>query len=228
MKARFIGAGIALAVAAGAACVVDDSPLQLGNFRRMTQECTVVTEWVAGGGSLDVASTSSYLIGIQMSSQTGAVPQPSSEPGTEVINPAPNEIIVDTLEFEYASAGATVGSETQAIHFVVSPGSVDNLLVADLFAGPAGFATIASATSGTTVEVGVRALGKTRSGIAVQTNQAVFPVTVYNSGFPGCAPPSVQARTGPCGNVGGQDGTGVGCCPGGADGGTGDPSCLDQ
>jgi hypothetical protein len=228
MKARLVVGGIALALAVGAACVVDNSPLNIGNFRRLNEDCTVVTEFVAGGGSLDLSATSAYLVSMDLNSQTSAVPEPSGEPQTEVLNPASNEIIIDTLELDYASAGAPIGSETEGIHFVVSPGSIENRIVLELFGNPAGAAALAAATPGSTMEVGVRALGKTRSGTPVQTNRAVFPVFIFASGFPGCTPPAVQALTGPCGRVGGQDGTTVGCCPGDPDGGVVDRNCLDS
>ena len=226
MKARLmLGGGIALALTFGAGCVVDNSPLIIGNFHVLDEECAAITDVSIGGGSLDVSAVGGYVVAMDLSSQTAAVPEPVP-PQTEVSNGAANEIIIDTIEFDYTSGGTAVSSGTDGLHFVVRPGSVDNWLALELFGGPAGSAALAGGL-GSTINVGIRALGKTRSGVAIRTNRVVFPVYVYSSGFAGCAAPSLQATTGPCGRVGGQDDTVAGCCPADPTSGAVDRNCLD-
>jgi hypothetical protein len=219
MKARLVVAGIILGLALGVGCKVagDDSPLLLGNFHRFKEDCTPVTDVVAGGGSLDVSATTTYYIAADVHSQTSGVVQPGSQPGTDVVQGAPSEIIIDTIDLDYTSAdlGATIANETSPIHFVISPGSTGNWMGLNLFPGMADDTLESTVVFGqeATVEVGVRVSGRTRSGGSVSSNRAVFPITVYNAGFPGCTYPEQQAHTGPCDSVGGQDGTAVGCCP---------------
>jgi hypothetical protein len=217
---------MALALSAGAGCVVDDSPLVIGNFHAFDQDCGVLNDVSVGGGSLDLSAVGGYVIAMDLSSQTAAVPEPVP-PQTEVVNGTANEITIDTIEFDYSSAGATLASGTDRLHFVVRPGSVDNWLGLELFGGQAGNAALAGAVAGSSIEVGIRAVGSTRSGIPVRTNRVVFPVFVYSSGFAGCTAPAVQALTGPCGRVGGQDGARVGCCAPDPTSGVVDPNCLD-
>lgn len=227
MKSRFmLGGGIALALMSGAGCVVDDSPLVIGNFHLFDQECAVITDVSAGGGSLDLSAVGGYVIAMDLSSQTAAVPEPVPPQG-EVVSPYSNQITIDTIEFDYSSGGAQVASGTDRLHFVVDPGSVDNWAGIELFGGPAGAAALAAAVPGSTIEVGIRALGSTRSGVPIRTNRVVFPIFVYQSGFAGCTAPSQQAATGPCGRVGGQDGTLVGCCAPDPTTGVVDRNCLD-
>jgi hypothetical protein len=227
MKSRFVlGGGIALALAAGAGCVVDNSPLVIGNFHALDQDCAAITDVSVGGGSLDLSAMSGYLVAMDLSSQAAAVPEPVPPQG-EVLNGTANEITIDTIEFDYTSGGAAIASGTDELHFVVRPGSVDNWAAIELFGGTAGAEALAAALPGSTISVGIRALGSTRSGVPVSTNRVVFPVFVDASGFLGCAAPSLQATTGPCGRVGGQDGTVVGCCPADATTGAVDRNCLD-
>src|SRR5919198_5858095 len=127
MKARLVVAGIILGLALGVGCKVtgDDSPLLLGNFHRLKEDCTAVTDTVAGAGSLDVSSTTEYIIAVDVISQTSGVVQPGSQPGTDVVQGAPNEIVIDTVDFDYTSSdlGATIANETESMRFVISPGS---------------------------------------------------------------------------------------------------------
>jgi hypothetical protein len=231
MKAQLAVAGIILGIAAGIGCKASgsDSPLLLGNFHQLDSSCTPVTSVVAGAGSLDVSATSVYYVAVDVVSQTSGVVQPGSQPGTKVVSGAPSEIVIDTIDLDYASSdlGATIAPESYGIHFVISPGSTDNWMGLNLFPGMANETLASTVVFGqrASVEVGVRASGQTRAGVAVQSDRAVYPITVYNNGFPGCTYPDLQATSGPCGNVGGQDGTAVGCCPA-VDGGTADPNCL--
>ena len=227
MKSRFmLGGGIALALTAGAGCVVDDSPLVIGNFHPLDQECGAITNINVGGGSIDLSAVGGYVVAMDLSSQTSPVWEPSPAQD-DILSPYSNQIIIDTIEFDYASGGATIASGTDRLHFVVDPATPDNWAAIELFSGPAGAAAIAAAVPGSTIEVGIRALGTTRAGVAIRTNRVVFPIYVYASGFPGCTAPSLQAATGPCGRVGGQDGSLVGCCAPDPTTGVVDLDCLD-
>src|SRR5215211_4029090 len=103
MKAQLVVAGIGLGLALGVGCKVseDSSPLLLGNFHRFDEDCTVVTDLVAGRGSLDVSSRANYVISV------------------EVISQVSNKITLNTIEFDYTSPelGATIASQTQPFRF---------------------------------------------------------------------------------------------------------------
>jgi hypothetical protein len=206
------------AVALGAGCGVEDAPLLLGNFRPFdgtTCNLTTDTNIVSGAGSLDVAVTSRYITPVMVISQTHGVLRPcGQEPGTECVDPEPNTIVIERIFLEYRSEPEIgLADADYPIHFAVSPGSTESWMGVDMFPAAAGDTLLGEVVPGLEVGVivSVSAAGQTRAGTAVRSPPADFPITVFNSGFPGCGG-GFLAPTGPCGNTG-QDGSLLACCP---------------
>lgn len=215
MKNRLLLPLLLAALAAG--CVADDSPLLLGNFHPFdSNECAPNSALASGGGSLDVAATTFYIRPVDVVSQTATVVQPGGDPNTDINSTGPNQIIIDRIWLDYTSNPELgLADENYPIYFVIQPASDESWMILEFFPGQADDTLQASVTPGmeVSVVVGVRATGNTRGGTPVQSNRAEFPITVYNSGWPGCGVGQVQATNGPCNSVGGQDGFVPYCCP---------------
>ena len=228
MKKIALTLGLVVLALAGA-CVYDDSPILLQNFRTFEDDnCTPVGQdgLKATRGRLDLAGTTSYVKWLEIASQLQPTVQPGGTTGEQVQTTIPNQAIVDTVALSYSS-DPDLGIEdvSYPVTFSIDPATTDepNLLLVELFPGPAGEAlsNAVAVDETVTVNVSVRLMGRLRSGQAFTTNAVTYPVEVTRSPIT-CASGEVVARNGICGGPGGQDSTPVLCCP------ASNPLCADS
>lgn len=174
-------------------------------------------------GSLDISSRNRYLA--QFGIESILLPL-ETEVGDEVIAGAERlDFIADQMVVNYTLSGSSVTFEEEALamYALIRAGASAEQIV-DLI-GPKAAATLATAVPvGGVAELLVRfqLRGHLASGAAIRSTEITFPITVFNSGFTGCATGEGFNPAGPCGTGGGQDGIPV-CCP--ADATTGEVTC---
>jgi len=166
-------------------------------------------------GSLDLAGNTRYIAAFDWES----VLQPITTTinGDPLASPARNEWVLDHLVFNYSSTPSLSFQAEQLNGYAVqAPGASgsSNWIGLSLLAPQARQTLIDHVQVGGSYEVLVtfQGFGALNSGPQIPTNKVTYPIVVYRSAFTGCAPPDIQAPTGPCGDPGGQDGTVVGCC----------------
>lgn len=220
-RIRSILSGVAAALVV-VGCVPNDSPIRLLGARPLlpSEDGTCeAADYQLLAGSLDVSAIDRYLIQFDMQSD---LQQISTTVGGETIaGPGRNDFFANEIVFSY-EASPSFGFEQEAIpiHFVIpaGAGSDKSYVILNLIAPKAAQQLTTWAPTGAGIPpdqpynltVTLQARGNLQSGQPITTNEVSYPIRVFNSGFPGC-PGGAQARTGPCGLPGGQDGSAVYC-----------------
>ncbi|MBX5482718.1 MAG: hypothetical protein IRZ16_12895 [Myxococcaceae bacterium] len=222
MRTILIAAMTAMALVT-AGCVPDDAPVIIRQVKGLTGTADNCSAGELGilRGSLDVSAPTTYLGVLDLRSETGSVIQPGAGVNTEVERTDPNDVILDTIHYDYASNADTLPTTTQfedePIYALVPAGSDTPIVNFPFFGSKAreSLPTSGVDATGVTVNVGIQLEGRFRSGGGrVKTNRIVFPIVVFDSGFTGCDPATqVLALNGPCETPGGVNGIPVVCCP---------------
>jgi hypothetical protein len=220
-KLRSLLAGAAVALVA-VGCVPNDSPIRLLGARPLlpsdTGECKAA-EIQLLSGSLDVSATNAYVIQFDVQSDLQQIS--TTVGGETVAGPGRNDFFANEIVYSYASTPSfAFEQEAKPVHFVVpaGAGSDKSFVILNLIAPKAAQQLTTWVPTGAGIppdqpynlNVTIQARGNLQSGQAITTNQVTYPIRVFNTGFAGC-PGGAQARTGPCGSVGGQDGSAVYC-----------------
>jgi hypothetical protein len=199
MKAQLLS--VSLALGAGLGCVGNDSAIDLGGAYPYTAACERSTSISIGAGELDVAGNAHYFVTFAIQSDLQGAQSGNT-----------NDFVVDEVSLTY-SGPFSISAAKYPVYYVIDPdSSAQSWVGADLFPGEAATQLKAAVVPGAegTIKVGVQLGGKLRTGEMFRTSTATFPVRVFNSGTT-CG--GGIARTGPCGQPGGQDGSPVICCP---------------
>lgn len=210
-----------LTVLAPTACTVpNDSSIRLLNAHALTTgvassgTCAAQTIGIYRG-SLDLAGNTRYILQFEVESTLQSIV--TTVPPDTVANQSRNEFVAKRMVLNYSSIPSLPFQPEQVdMYWVVQPNtSTGNFLQVSLLAPQARQLLLSSIQAGQSVEllVTMQVFGELASGEKVSTNKVSYPITVYRSGFTACrSSTDVRAPTGPCGDVGGQDGTIVGCC----------------
>lgn len=220
---------IAAAVALSCVGSNGDSPIRLRGTFPTNPNCDIKTDVSQYRGSLNLAgirqlganaaSFADYIMILEVESDL-STPSTSAN-GSVLSDQSRNTLYLDQIILNYKTdAAISFSQDITNIYAPLAaqggdPNPVD--LVAD-FLGPKGAqALLDSVTPGSApveVRIQVQLRGHHASGGYVYSDLIEFPIQVFDTGTVCSAGP---ALTGPCGNVGGQDGTAV-CAPT-ADGG---------
>ncbi|MFZ5468526.1 MAG: hypothetical protein ACOZIN_03725 [Myxococcota bacterium] len=201
------------ACAAGvlAGCAVSDDPIRLLGTHALQQDCEA-SEFQLVRGSLDISSTSNYFIQFEMESSLQATTTESG--GEQLAGANRNDFFAEEIVFTYSSTPSIpFEQERVSMHFVLPPEAArDQSTLNTSLIGPKAGQRLSDSlpNAGDELELLVTAQlrGKLASGQSVSSNTVDYPIHVFRSGtpLPLCAPGEVLTG-GPCGTVGGQDGT---------------------
>jgi hypothetical protein len=163
------------------------------------------------GGSLDVAplGAGGYSIAFNFRSSLGESGE-GTVGGNPVGNPGNNDFILQEVRLSYSSEPAlNIPAERLPLYGVFPAGSDDDSFIGVNLVGPAALAALRSQAlpaNGLTLLVTLQLAGKLGSGADIESNEATFPITVFNSGLTACPAGLVPVPSGPCNAAGGQDG----------------------
>lgn len=195
-----------LAVLASTSCTVpDEPPLRVERSFIPTEDCSV-PEVGSFSTSVDLAVSGSALVGFNYSTDFQDVTLNVN--GQDIAGNQRNDFILTSITKSYATdLGVTIADDEGRIYFYTDAQSGDDsFFVLDLLPNdPQALTDLASAVPPGTVgnlDVTFFLEGETSTGQNVKTREVVFPVTIYNSGFTGCAEGEALVRNGPCGSVG--------------------------
>lgn len=230
--------GVFLLGGALAGCVNTDSPIRLMERTELTTAgdgtCTATSGYSkqVSGGSLDVAQ-GIFAAGAGMRARLGYLAaygvesqlvQSEDTVNTTSANTANKNAYVGTEQvFSYSTAKSelTIPQAIKPLHFVIQPGAkadnsylILNLISADASDALVNFFQSQPADKVLDLRVTIQLRGHLLSGQNINTNEVAETISIYNSGFTGCAAGVFRAMNGPCGTLGGQDGSGARCCTG--------------
>ncbi len=163
------------------------------------------------GGSLDVAplGAGAYTIAFNFRSTLAEIPV-DTVGGNPVTGPGANDFILQEVRLSYSSEPAlNIPEERMPLYGVFPAGAGDDSFIGLNLVGPAALAALrgqALPASGLTLIVTLQLAGELGSGRDVESNEATFPITVFNSGLTACPAGEVVLPSGPCNSRGGQDG----------------------
>jgi hypothetical protein len=203
-------------VASATGCVPDqgDAPVRFLAARALesgASGCTLA-EAQLGQGSLDVSGGDTYLLGLNVETNTSQRPiiinsETFSGPGLSDFN-----LREAVLTYQSEPSLPLPSEERIPLYGVFRPGSGGDNSFALLHAlGPQAIEVLRSSVpvgGSVTVLSTLKAVGKFSGGAAVETNEITFPIVVYNSGFnPETFSCPLAGQTpvgyeGPCGQVG--------------------------
>ncbi|MFP2960134.1 hypothetical protein ACLEPN_20480 [Myxococcus sp. 1LA] len=207
MKNFYLAVPLALMMSA---CVDNPPTIQIFNAFIPDDACAVnASSAASGGGSLDLATSNRYLAGLSVrNGYSLSEVEVNDSPITGEGDATSVYITNIELTYETIGSGPTLEGASYTTHFSLpSSATTNSILVIDLLGGEALGVLLAQVGPGSSASfnVRIRLTGKTVTGSAAESNEVVYPVTVYNSGFT-CEPGFILERNGPCGGTGGQDG----------------------
>ncbi len=190
-------------------CVENVPDIQVYNAYVPTVQCTLnLTGPASPGGSLDLSTSSRYLVGLAVRNTLSSQPI--------VVNDSPitgggdqSAVYVTDVELNYevVGTGPSLTSDVYQSHFSL-PGnaSANSSMILDLLGGNAREALLNYLGSGDSVTVLVRLklIGKLVDGKRTESNEITYPIQFYRSGF-ACGAGTFLELTGPCGGPPGQD-----------------------
>ncbi|XXF76624.1 hypothetical protein P2318_26730 [Myxococcaceae bacterium GXIMD 01537] len=212
MKQLFIVAAMALGAAA---CTDNLRPIQLREAKPLDADCA---EEDIGqyAGTLDLAplnngvplSIMSYLKSYTIASTMEEVDLSVSE--APLANTGRNNFIGEDIVYTFESQPpAKFASEIRPVYFVVPAASEDSRININLIT-PKALETLQALVkeqpAGGSVQLitRFRIRGHLASGVSTETDEATYPITVYNSGL-SCPSGQSIAFTGACGGPSGAD-----------------------
>ncbi len=209
MKQLFLVAAVAMGAAG---CADDLRPIQILGAQPLDESCAAqdVGRYT---GSLDLAAldngetpaTFGYLMNFTVASQFEE--QNIAVGGTPVANSTRNNFIMQEIEYTFESTPArAIPAERIPAYGIVPVGGEAsiNILLTPPRALQAMKDLVDSTGTPATLLTKFRLKGKLASGTETESNEATFPITVFNSGTV-CTAPAVVERTGPCGGPSGVD-----------------------
>ena len=222
-KALVVFCGLLLA-GVGCAPPNSDSPIRLLGARPLhsgtaaaagAATCEADAKLEQLEGRLDISASQQYLIAFGQQSDLQKLS--TTVQGEVLAGPNRNDFIADQMIFQYSSVPARpFEAETKPIYAVIAAGSngSDGWISLDLLAPKAAALLASSLSRGDSLQLNAtfQLSGALVSGQKLKSNTITFPIAVFNSGFTGCPAGDIPAPTGPCGGIGGQDGSPVGCC----------------
>jgi hypothetical protein len=180
-----------------------DTTVRLSNAAKLDSSCSASGDLSIGSGQIDLSATNRYLAQFTVISNLAEL---SLTVGSDVLSgPNRNDAIIQQVQFRYSSTpNLGLRTETQALHFVVSPRTDDNLLGMNLIGPVAATQLSESIEVGTSalVNVGIQVRGQLASGGGFTSNEIVFPIYVYRTDPAACPGGTTFSAPGPCGNNG--------------------------
>ena len=210
-----------LIVLSSAACISEgNEPIRLlgaVSLRGDAQQCTPDVETYQVRGAFDVSMPVPYLVGFRWESAL----QPLVEQvGADTISSASrNDFFGERVVLRYKtspSISPRLNAEMQPVLLILRAGELDAWFSFNSLLSPQVIERLASSVEpGQTLnmEVELEVEGRLGSGQLAKSNPVVFPLTIFNSGFSGCAAGLELEQNGPCGRVGGQDNFPIRCVP---------------
>lgn len=209
---------IAAALLLFTACV-NDSPLYLlGFFPLPLETCTEIKfgDTQQGAGSLDLAGGGAYAIGMKLRSELDDSLDTVAGNKTLSKGTHRNTVVLDQINLTYTAvpSSITLENETVPVTFSIPPNSENPIFLGSLL-GPKAIEKLSTSlpNPGDRADIRVKLTfsGNIISGGRIASTPATFPISIGRSTLPTCPAGSVLGRTGPCGRIGGQDGTPI-CC----------------
>lgn len=217
MKRLFLTAALALGAAG---CANDLRPIQVRNAAPLDESCTTKDVSIYAG-SLDIALAElgvpvenlRYILSFNVASQLE--PESTEVSSNPVSDPTRNNFNVEEIELNYTSQPAhTFATESVPAFFVIPAGAQDSQLNISLVSPKALQAAkdlVDSTGASVTLIATFKLKGHLVSGQSAESNPVSFPITIFNSKFPGCPSGQTLTASGPCGGPGGQDGAPLSC-----------------
>lgn len=210
MKQLFLVAALAMGAAG---CADDLRPIQILGAQPLDEGCAPQDVGLYAG-SLDLAAldngetpaTFGYLINFTAASQLQA--EDVEVGGSPVSNSARNNFIMEEIEYTFESTPArAIPAERIPAYGIIPVGGEAsiNILLTPPRALQAMKELVDSTGTPATLLTKFRIKGKLASGTETESNEASFPITVFNSGIVCADPTPLLARTGPCGGPSGVD-----------------------
>lgn len=219
MKQLFLVAALAMGAAG---CADSLRPIQIRDAKPLDASCSVSSDVSLYAGSLDLASLDNgarpenlqYVMSFNVASQLEASEVTIND--GPVADAARNNFIVQEIEYSFTSEPARAfAAERMAAYLVIPVGSQESRMNIILIP-PKALETVKALVDETgapvTLLASFRLKGKLASGVETESDEATFPITVYNSGIN-------------CASVGGAFQFSGAC--GGPSGYNGDISCVD-
>lgn len=214
---------ILLSVIAGFGCTVpNDSSIRFLNAHEFTtgpaQSGCSPQNIAIYRGSLDLAGNDRYYVSFDWESALESITTVAT-PDT-IAGPQRNDFVLDHFIFNYNSTPSyQFQSEQVDAYAILRAGATGptSWLGVSLITPQAQRVLLQNVQpsdyNGLELRVQFQAFGALASGQKISTNKVTYPIAVYRSGFTTCrVAGDIRAPTGPCGDVGGQDGTVVACC----------------
>lgn len=213
--------GTLLAVSA-TGCVDDVTSIHIRNVigGQPKKDCIITVDETLqkGRGSINLGYTRGYLAAVLIENSLSAT---DIQQQGQTVNPANrNDFHIENIVLRYETNPSMPGLSERTI---ASAGTVEaggklamgiNLLTFDTAEKIAGQPI---PDGGIELKVFMRLSGKFSNGSAHETNEFMFPLSVFNTAPPACGEGFVYAepdgQEAPCNNIG-QDGTGLICVPG--------------
>jgi len=215
------------------ACRTSDVSIMVKALQPLDEDCRVVTDYVKGGGSLNINASSEYLLSVVMESVIEGVDREGAG-GRLLSSEKENRVILTewTRQYFVYGAGGTskrIAEESEPLAGILEPNADTQLFMPLSMLGPTGAHTLRrllqqsspgvltenrNAFIGAEIVVRFQIQGKiVSSGKKVETAAMDFPVFVYlGLPLPECTEEEKLAPVGPCGLYGGQDGFDPICC----------------
>jgi hypothetical protein len=204
----------------GIGCVPNDSSIHILNafpYQSASNNgaCTAMTVGIPGG-SLDLSGNTDYILQWTVES-TMQILTTNITNETPFQGPQRNDWIAKEVVYSYTTVPALnppLADETYPYSWRIAAGAATGSFIGMHMIGPTATGQLITAVrpgTGLQLVVTFYIRGQLASGQKVDTNKVSYPIYVYNTGFPGC-PGDRRVPSGPCGYVGGQDGSLVGCC----------------
>lgn len=218
--------GSLLALAFVLAGCVDDSPLRItGTFAVTSDTCTGAAGTVQNAaGRLDIAPASReqavYLLQLQVNNEIN--PQPQLNQASIPVNTSSSgDITLKEVIVSYTSKPtfSNLHKESIPIGGVLGHGGAGQTITVNVLGKNAADVLGAALSAGNSADVvlSIQVHGVEQAGGDVYSTTVTYPIHVFQSGTT-CPAPDQFGFSGPCGAVGGQDGT-VACC-------ASDPACV--
>jgi hypothetical protein len=217
MKQLFLVAAIAVGAAG---CADGLSPIQIGNALPVDENCEPSgdDDTFISRGSMDISRqaiglSTSYPIPFRITSNLEAVDTVVGD--STVGDLSRNRFIVEEVEVRYTSTPEdTYAVQRSARHAVIEPAGGEARMFIELIS-PKAFETASQRVLATgepvTLLAHFRVKGKLGTGQSAESNEASFPITIYDSGFTGCGAGHVLANASSCAGGAGLNGAGFLC-----------------
>lgn len=211
MKQLFLVA----ALAAGAVGCADDlRPIQIREAQPLDESCSPEDKGQYAG-SLDLAaldngaSTANFGYIMNFTVASALQPQEVAVGGSTVADEARNNFIIQEIEYTFESTPPrTIAPERVPAYGIIPVGSENsniNIVLTPPRALEAMRELVDSTGAPATLLTTFRLKGKLASGTETESDEATFPITIYNSGIV-CQAPAVLEFSGPCQGPSGVDG----------------------